>query len=109
MKRLSSLAAAVIVAASLTVAPIAGSADAPPGQAAKLVKAGTLSGLKSHEQALQAIATANGGTRSAGTPGFDASVDYVVSKLEAAGYDPQVQTFDFPFFQELAPAVFDQV
>src|SRR5204862_6698131 len=59
-------------------------------------------------QALQAIANANGGTRAAGTPGFDASVDYIVEQLEAAGYDPVVQTFDFPFFQETAPPEFQR-
>ena len=61
-----------------------------------------------HEQALQNIATANGGTRASGTPGYDASVDYVVGQLEDAGYDPVVQPFDFAFFQELAPPTLAQ-
>ena len=34
----------------------------------------------------QAIADANGGVRAAGTPGYDASVDYVAETLEAAGH-----------------------
>ena len=35
----------------------------------------TVNGILAHEQALQAIANANGGTRAAGTPGFEASGD----------------------------------
>ena len=95
----AALAAAVLI--SLAGAS-AQAADAPPGQVAKLRKAVTVAGMMRHEQALQDIATANGGTRASGTPGYQASVDYVVAKLKAAGYDPVVQPFDFAFFQELA-------
>ena len=45
--------------------------------------------------AFQAIADANGGNRFSGMPGYDASVDYVAEKLEAAGYDVDVQAFDY--------------
>jgi Zn-dependent M28 family amino/carboxypeptidase len=95
------------VAACLTLAPATTTA-APPGQAAKLRNAITVQNMRAHEQALQNIATANGGTRAAGTAGYDASVNYVVGKLRAAGYTPQIQTFDFPFFQELATPVFER-
>ena len=40
-----------------------------------------------HQAALQAIADANGGTRAEGTPGYEASVDYVLDVLEATGWD----------------------
>ena len=76
----AALAAAVLI--SLAGAS-AQAADAPPGQVAKLRKAVTVAGMMRHEQALQDIATANGGTRASGTPGYEASVDYVVGKLEA--------------------------
>jgi len=102
------LATAVVAAACLLLVPVAASADAPPGQEAKLRKAITLTGLKTHTDAFQAIASANGGTRASGTPGYDASVAYVVGKLEAAGYDPVVQEFDFPFYEQLAPSVFER-
>ena len=46
----------------------------------------TLEGVREHQAALQAIADANGGTRAAGTPGYDESVDYVVEQMTAAGY-----------------------
>jgi Zn-dependent M28 family amino/carboxypeptidase len=96
----AALAAAVLISLGCASAQ---AADAPPGQVAKLRKAVTVAGMLRHEQALQDIATANGGTRASGTPGYDASVDYVVAKLKGAGYDPVVQPFDFAFFQELAP------
>src|SRR4029453_16904813 len=50
-----------------------------------LLECVTLEGVRAHQAAFQEIATANGGTRAAGTPGYDASVDYVVETLEAAG------------------------
>jgi Zn-dependent M28 family amino/carboxypeptidase len=95
-------------AACLALAPASAAADTVSGQAAKLRKAITVQGMKRHEQALQNIAIANGGTRAAGTPGYDASVAYVVAQLSAAGYTPELQEFDFPFFQELAPPDFER-
>ena len=66
----------------------------------------TLAGVRSHQAALQAIADANGGTRASGTPGYDASVDYVAQKLEQAGYTVQRQDFDYEFFViDSAPVV----
>jgi Zn-dependent M28 family amino/carboxypeptidase len=70
----------------------------------KLRKAVTVSGILQHERAFQRIANNNDGTRASGTPGFDASADYVVKKLRKAGYKVTRQTFTFPFFDELAPA-----
>lgn len=68
----------------------------------------TVENVRYHQQAFQAIADANGGTRTSGFPGYDASVDYVVEQMEAAGYEVTVQPFDFPFFQELVPAELEQ-
>ena len=48
----------------------------------------TLAGIREHQAAFQAIATANGGTRLAGTAGYDESADYVFDRLVAAGYHP---------------------
>lgn len=47
---------------------------------------------------LQRIADANGGNRSVGTPGYDASVDYVVGQLEDAGFDVETPEFDVDRF-----------
>src|SRR5262249_2862944 len=103
--------AAAVVAACLVLAPTAspGSPAAGISDAAKLRKAGNVTGMKKAEQAFQNIANANGGTRSSGTPGYQASVQYVVSQLVAAGYTPVVQPFDFAFFFESAPAVFQRI
>jgi Zn-dependent M28 family amino/carboxypeptidase len=53
-----------------------------------------------HLQALQDIADANGGIRASGTPGYDASADYVAELLEDAGYTVERQVFDFSLFTE---------
>jgi Zn-dependent M28 family amino/carboxypeptidase len=64
--------------------------------------------VRSHQAALQAIADVNGGTRAAGTTGYDQSVQYVVGKLTAAGYNVTLEPFPFVFvppamLQQLAP------
>ena len=63
----------------------------------KLLECVTLEGVRAHQAALQAIADANGGTRAAGTPGYDQSVHYVVGKLTAAGYQVTLNPFPFVF------------
>jgi len=69
----------------------------------------TINGILRHERALQFIANANGGTRVSGSAGFEASADYVKRQLEQAGYRVSEQSFEFPFFQETAPAAFERV
>jgi Zn-dependent M28 family amino/carboxypeptidase len=68
--------------------------------AEKLTRAVTAEGVLEHLEALQDVADSNGGDRAAGRPGYDASVDYVVQQLEAAGYDPTVQEFEFTYAEE---------
>jgi Zn-dependent M28 family amino/carboxypeptidase len=68
---------------------------AVPTDSAALRAAVTLDGVREHQAALQAAADANGGTRSAGTPGYDASLAYVIERLTAAGYSPVVQPFAY--------------
>jgi Zn-dependent M28 family amino/carboxypeptidase len=72
-------------------------------------KAVTLAGIRQHQAALQTIANANNGTRLAGTPGYDQSVDYVVDKLTAAGYSPTVQPFEFLLVSDRTPPTFERV
>jgi Zn-dependent M28 family amino/carboxypeptidase len=62
-------------------------------------------GAFAHVQALQEIATANGGNRAAGTPGYDRSADYVAERLRDAGYIVRFEEFTFPFFEERSPPV----
>jgi hypothetical protein len=75
----------------------------------KLRDAVTVNGILQHERAFQRIANENGGTRVSGTPGYDASAQYVARKLRQAGYKVTVQEFDFPFFEELADGETSQV
>jgi Zn-dependent M28 family amino/carboxypeptidase len=76
-------------------------AIAGPAQAAvvtdtsALRTAVTLEGVKQHLTEFQQIATDNGGNRAAGTSGHDASVDYVESQLEGAGYTTTRQEFTY--------------
>lgn len=74
----------------------------------KLRTAVSVDRVVGHLNALDAIALSNGGTRVSGTQGYNDSVDYVVGKLQAAGYSPVVQSFTFPYFQELSPSVLTQ-
>jgi Zn-dependent M28 family amino/carboxypeptidase len=69
----------------------------------QLEQAVTRDGLRAHLVALQRIADENGGTRASGTPGYEASVEYVVSELEKAGYEPRLHRFVFTASRELAP------
>ena len=74
-----------------------------------LLECVTLDGVRAHQAAFQAIADANGGTRVSGTPGYDASVDYVAQAMSEAGYDVVIQPFDYTTFVTLSPTVLEQV
>ena len=107
---------AALLMAALVIPLHAELADAGPkacekrnnNTTAKLLECVTLEGVREHQAAWQAIADANGGNRFSGFPGYDASVDYVVQRLEAAGYDPEVQVFDYMAFRPLGPSVLQQ-
>ncbi len=58
----------------------------------------TVGGILAHENAFQAIADANGGTRAAGTPGYEASGVYVEDLLADAGYVVSRQEFTYDQF-----------
>ncbi|WP_377644557.1 M28 family peptidase [Oryzobacter terrae] len=69
----------------------------------------TLEGVRAHQAALQAIASAHGGTRVSGTPGATASVDHVVDTLRAAGYTPTVQELTLDTFVTTRPTLLERV
>jgi Zn-dependent M28 family amino/carboxypeptidase len=73
---------------------------------AKLLECVTVDGVREHQAAFQAIADATGGTRASGTDGYEESVDYVVEKMTAAGYNVTTHSFPFLFFP---PAVLEQL
>jgi Zn-dependent M28 family amino/carboxypeptidase len=55
--------------------------------------------MMAHLRKLQDIANANGNTRAVGTPGYDASVDYVVNILRDHGFDVQTPEFTARVFK----------
>jgi aminopeptidase Y len=75
----------------------------------KLLACVTVEGVREHQAAFQAIADANNGIRTSGTPGYDQSVAYVRERLTAAGYSVTVQPFQFQTFISLSPAILEQV
>ena len=106
--RVPARAGALLAVACFLVSASPASAALDEVDTQKLRKAVTVNGILGHERALQSIANLNGGTRASGTPGYDASAAYVKRKLQAAGYKVTEQEFEFPFFEETAPAVFER-
>ena len=85
-RHLRGAAVAVTAAAAVSLAAV-GPASADNGtDTSALRNAVTVNGILAHENAFQSIANANGGTRAAGTPGYEASGRYVEGLLRAAGY-----------------------
>lgn len=98
----------VAAAASiLAAACLSGNDNEPTTGAARtgeqLAQAVTAESLRAHLGALQHIANENGGTRASGTPGYDASVEYVAGQLRRAGYTPRLQRVRYADSHELAP------
>jgi Zn-dependent M28 family amino/carboxypeptidase len=75
----------------------------------KLLECVRVEGVREHQAALQEIADANDGNRFSGFSGYDASVDYVVETLEDAGYDPEVQAFDYLAYEVVGPSALQQI
>ncbi|WP_197377072.1 M20/M25/M40 family metallo-hydrolase [Mycolicibacterium baixiangningiae] len=84
---LTAVAAALVAACSSPPPP-------PADPAAELAAKVTVDALYAHLEALQDIAARNGGNRAQGSPGFDASVDYVADLLRDKGFDVQTPEFD---------------
>ena len=97
--------AGLVVGAALAALVVPTTAQAGPGanscerrnnnQYNKLLECVTLAGVREHQAALQAIATANGGTRADQTPGYEASVDYVETTMLAAGWNVERVPFQY--------------
>lgn len=85
------LAVSVLVACSPSSPP---PPAAPQSLADELAAKVTADGMFVHLKKLQDIANANKGNRAEGSPGFDASVDYVAQVLRDKGFDVQTPAFD---------------
>lgn len=91
-------AAAALVATAAPVAPALAQGpahhDRGPGGAGQVTGKATYR----HLEAFQRIADANDGTRATGTPGYEASGQYVEQQLRKAGYRTERQYFDVETF-----------
>ncbi len=65
----------------------------------------TADAMMGHLSKLQDIANANNGTRAVGTPGYEASVEYVMNALRNSGFDVQTPEFSARVFHGDKPAV----
>jgi Peptidase family M28/PA domain len=74
-----------------------------------LERAVTPQGLVSHLRELEAIADENGGTRESGSPGYDASVDYVVRALREAGYRPTIQRLEVALSRDVRRPTLERI
>jgi Zn-dependent M28 family amino/carboxypeptidase len=72
-------------------------------------KAVTTAGIREHLLAFQSHSDLNGGNRVGGSPGYEASADYVTERLQAAGYTVTNHYFDFLFNADRTPPVLRQV
>ncbi len=92
------LLAGVLVASLPVVLAQRGDDAAPAVSPEALTAKVTGAAVTAHLEAFQRIAEANGGNRAAGTPGYDASLEYVAEKLRAAGYDVSTPEFSYGSF-----------
>lgn len=74
-----------------------------------LARAVTPQRVKAHLVALAAVARRNGGSRQAGSRGYQQSAAYVVRQLRQAGYRPRLQSFAFNLFRETRPPRFERL
>lgn len=84
----------LLIAACATTHPPARQPAAAPDPGRSLAAKVTADGMFVHLRALQEIANANKGNRTTGTPGYDASVDYVVKALRGKGFDVSTPQFE---------------
>ncbi|HTK67453.1 MAG TPA: M20/M25/M40 family metallo-hydrolase [Pseudonocardia sp.] len=105
MRVLSRTAAALLVLVAVLLGAAGSSAVSSPESVdtTALRAAMSIESIRDHLVALNSIARDNGGTRAVGTPGFQASVEYVRERLTADGYQVRVQSYEVPYFKEIAP------
>src|SRR4051794_25424366 len=87
-------------AGAITSAQCAARVNDTPSKLVECIQTGDLS---AHMDNLQAIANANPGpdghpSRNSGEPGYKASADYVAQVMQDAGYDVQLQKYQFDYY-----------
>ncbi|WP_197698385.1 M28 family metallopeptidase [Micromonospora viridifaciens] len=103
------MATATAVLVGVATAAPAAQADPNNNNSRKLRAAVTADGIIEHLKALQRIADENGGTRVAGSAGYDRSVDYAEGVLRAAGLQVSRQSFQYQTFISHGPSLLQQV
>ena len=107
----AALVVATIVAAVIgcdrnpTPAPPASTVQSAADYASTIRDRVTIDAMMTHLSKLQAIADANDGNRAVGTPGYEATADYVADALRAKGFDVQIPEFELRFPFADAPVV----
>ncbi len=114
-RRAIAITTATATALALAVLPASAALAAPPAAAcdnrsnntiSKLTECVSAEGVAEHLDAFQTIADENGGNRAADTDGYEASVDYVVETLTAAGWQVSIDEFDYAYRD---PSVLEQI
>ncbi|MFU8872922.1 M28 family metallopeptidase [Micromonospora sp. SL4-19] len=105
----SMVATATAVLVGVAAAAPAAHADPNNNNSRKLRAAVTADGITKHLTALQRIADENGGTRVAGSAGYDRSVDYAEGVLRSAGYHVSRQPFEYQTFISYGPGLLQRV
>ncbi len=102
----------MLAGAMLATSPA--SADPPPPAGCDPEATNTVDGVLAcidarpalfHLREMQKIAKRNGNVRSAGTAGYDETVDYVVARLERAGISVETQAFEVDTYEEISVAL----
>lgn len=101
---ISTLAATAAGALAVTTLAATPAVADNPNNARKMVQAVEVEAVQDHLEAFQAIADEHG-SRAAGTPGYEASAEYVESTLQAAGYETERQYFPFYIQETLAESL----
>lgn len=86
--------ASVVTLATVTACGQSGPPAAPADPGRALADQVTVDGMNTHLQKLSDIAAAHDGSRADGTPGYDASVDYVSTVLRDNGFEVELADFD---------------
>jgi Zn-dependent M28 family amino/carboxypeptidase len=89
---------AVLLDTAIDDTAATGSTDADPRVSA-LADAVNWDALKPHMDSWGRIAAENGGNRAAGTPGYEASIDYATEVFEGAGYAVERYLFTLDFIE----------
>jgi Zn-dependent M28 family amino/carboxypeptidase len=108
-----SLIGVILLALLLTTALAAPVAAAEPGDGSRLPRWVKLENIRKHQKALQDIAAANGGSRSAGTAGYEISGKYVEKQITRDKdlneyYTVTRDPFEYNHYEQLGPSTLAQ-